>query len=106
MFFWKSIQLIFTAGFLTFGLMLVLFAIGSFLPTLVWLVALYPGIVLSQSLFFVLPVAAIDWLVGDTDNAPTAFASASVIFSFLFWWLCSFLLLQIRTFFMTKRALA
>ena len=104
MFLWKALQQIFISGLVAFGSLLALFAAGFFLPSVVWITALRPGMLLAENLFSVTPTI-FEWLAGDAEDAPLTFAAASVILSFLFWWLCALVLLQAVRFRRSKRAL-
>lgn len=106
MFFRQTLRHIFIAGLIAMGLMSALFEAGSFLPPSIWIAALYPGMLVAEGLFSILPATAIDLLVGDADDAPVMFASMSVVLAFLFWWLCALLMVKLRAFWLSRRMLA
>jgi hypothetical protein len=86
----------FIAGLLATGLMTVLFLGGRLFPPQIWVVALYPGMILAEALLSVLPATSIDLLKGGlgADEAPDV--SMSVVCAFLFWWLFAFTGIKVR----------
>jgi hypothetical protein len=88
----------FIAGLLATGLMTVLFLGGRLFPPQIWVVALYPGMILAEALLSVLPASSIDMLKGGlgADEAPALYVSMSVVCAFLFWWLFAFTGIKVR----------
>jgi hypothetical protein len=86
------------AGLWAAGLMSILLLGGSLIPPQIWIAALYPGMIMAELLFSVLPTSVIESLMRglDVEEAPALYASMSVVCAFLFWWLCAFVAIKVR----------
>jgi hypothetical protein len=93
------------AGLWATGLMSALFLGGRLFPPQIWIVALYPGMIVAGALFSVFPASVIESLMNGlgVDETPALYVSMSVVCAFLFWWLCAFAGIKVRAHLLKNR---